>query len=239
MKLQELRTDSDIKRRIEQILDLLRGKHGVPEWQPRYDPISVLVQTILSQNTSDVNSKDAFQSLLASFHKWEDVIDCNVDTIALHIRRSGLGRIKAQRITQALIEIEQRQGRLELDFLKQLTLTDAEDWLCKLPGVGLKTARCVLLFSLGMPALPVDTHIWRVTKRLGLVSQRASLREAHYALRKVVLPTYVYQFHILVIEHGRRICQARHPKCRGCILKHLCMKYITRFSYDDSTRQTD
>jgi len=199
-----------MQKRIRRILDLLRGEYGVPKWQTRSDPVSALVQTILSQNTSDANSRGAFQSLLASFDNWAEVVDADVDTIACCIRCGGLGRIKAQRIKQALGEVVRRRRRLELDFLSQLTPSDAEDWLQKLPGIGLKTARCILLFSLRMPALPVDTHILRVAKRLGLVSPKASLREAHCALGEAVPPVDAYQFHILVIEHGRKICQARH-----------------------------
>lgn len=218
-------TETPIKKKVGQILDLLRKEYGVPEWQPGYDPVSVLVRTILSQNTSDTNSTGAFRSLLASFDNWEDVADADVDTIAHCIRYGGLGRIKAQRIKQALKEIVRERDWLELDFLSQLTLSDAQEWLRKLPGVGVKTARCVLLFSLGMPALPVDTHILRVTKRLGLISPKASLHEAHYALEEVVAPENVYQFHILVIEHGRRTCRARYPNCQDCVLKKICMGY--------------
>jgi len=214
-----------MQEKMRQILDLLRGEYSVPKWQPRSDPVSVLVQTILSQNTSDANSRGAFQSLLVSFNNWGEVVDADVEAIARCIRCGGLGRIKAQRIKQALGEIVRRRGRLELDFLSQLTPSDAEDWLQKLPGIGLKTARCILLFSLGMPALPVDTHILRVAKRLGLVSPKVSLREAHCALGEIVPPMDAYQFHILVIEHGRKICQARHPHCQDCVLKKICMNY--------------
>ena len=215
-----------MQERIKQILDLLRREYVVPEWQPHSDPVSVLVQTILSQNTSDTNSRSAFQSLLASFDNWRELVDADVDDITHCIRGGGLGRIKAQRIKQALGEIVRRQGKLELGFLSQLTSLDAEDWLQKLPGVGPKTARCILLFSLEMPILPVDTHILRVSKRLGLISSDASLHEAHYILGKVVPPADVYQFHILVIQHGRKICQARHPKCKNCVLKTVCDSYI-------------
>jgi endonuclease-3 len=218
-------TETPIKKKIGQMLDLLRKEYGAPQWQPSYDPVSVLVQTILSQNTSDRNSRGAFRTLLASFDNWERVADADVDTIAHCIRCGGLGRIKAQRIKQALKEIMRKQGRLDLDFLSQLTLSDAQEWLQKLSGVGAKTARCVLLFSLGMPALPVDTHILRVAKRLGLIDIKASLHEAHHTLGELVPPEDVYQFHILVIEHGRRICQARHPRCQGCVLKKICTDY--------------
>ena len=220
-------TDAPTRERIRQTLDLLKEEYGVPEWQPRYDPISVLVQTILSQNTSDANSAGAFQSLLASFDNWEDVADADADTIARKISRGGLGRIKAQRIKQALKDIVRKRGRLELDFLGNFTLSEAEDWLQKLHGVGLKTARCVLLFSLGRPALPVDTHILRVTKRLGLISPKASLPEAHRTLGEMVPPEDVYQFHVLVIEHGRRTCLARRPRCQDCVLKNMCMYHVT------------
>lgn len=212
--------------RVRQILDLLKREYGIPEWQIRHDPISVLVQTILSQNTSDTNSGAAFQSLLAAFHSWEDVADADIDTMTSYIRRGGLGNIKALRIKQALKEIALKRGRLELDFLSQLAFSEAEAWLQSLPGVGLKTARCVLLFSLGMPVLPVDTHIFRVTKRLGLIGSGVSLVQAHRELGELVLPENTYQFHILVIEHGRRVCMARHPHCRNCILKNMCKSCI-------------
>jgi endonuclease-3 len=214
-----------MQEKIRQILDLLKREYGVPEWQPCPDPVSMLVQTILSQNTSDTNSRLAFQSLLASFDNWEDVANAEVNTIANCIRRGGLGTIKAQRLKQALKEIMRERGRLELEFLTQLTSSGAEGWLQRLPGVGLKTARCVLLFSLGTPVLPVDTHILRVTKRLGLIRPRASLREAHHALGETVSPDDVYLFHILVIEHGRTTCQARHPNCQACVLKKMCPSY--------------
>jgi endonuclease-3 len=214
-----------MQEKIRQVLDLLRREYGVPELQPHSDSISVLVQTILSQNTSDTNSRGAFQLLLASFDSWKEVADADVDAIANCIRCGGLGRIKARRIKQALGEIMRKRGKLELDFLRQLTSSDAEDWLEKLPGIGPKTARCILLFSLGMPALPVDTHILRVSKRLGLISSRASIHEAHNILGEAVPLADTYQFHILVIEHGRRTCQARHPHCQDCVLQKMCMSY--------------
>jgi len=214
-----------MQEKIRKILDLLRREYGAPERQPCSDPVSVLVQTILSQNTSDTNSRVAFQSLVASFDNWEDVADADVNTIANCIRCGGLGRIKAQRIKQALREIIQKRGRLELGFLTQLTSSGAESWLQGLPGVGLKTARCILLFSLRIPALPVDTHILRVTKRLGLIRPKTSPREAHHVLGEVISPEDVYLFHILVIEHGRKTCQARYPNCQACVLKKICASY--------------
>jgi endonuclease-3 len=219
-------TDAPAPDNLGIILSLLKREYGVPEWQIQGDPISVLIQTILSQTTSDVNSGNAFQSLLATFDNWEGVADADVNTIAYSIRRGGLGRIKAQRIKQALKEIVRKRNRLELEFLKRLDLMEAETWLQRLPGVGLKTARCVLLFSLGVPALPVDTHILRVSGRLGLISLGASLAEAHRVLGEIVSPKDVYQFHVLVIEHGRKICLALRPRCRRCILENICVSYV-------------
>ena len=223
MGSQKLKVQS--KMSIRQILDLLKEEYGVPEWQPRYDPISVLVQTILSQNTSDTNSRGAFVSLLSSFGSWENVADADIDTIEHAIRHGGLGRVKAVRIEKALKEIERKRGRLELDFLSQLNLSEARDWLEQLPGVGVKTASCVLLFSLGMPALPVDTHILRVVKRLGLISSKTSLKQAHQSLGELVPQQDIYQFHVLMIEHGRRLCRAQRPLCHGCVLKEICPSY--------------
>lgn len=226
MKRQRLKPDDLVRDRVELIIGLLAEEYDIPDWQPGDDPISVLVQTILSQNTSDLNSSNAFRSLLASFESWEEVAEADVEAIAHCIRSGGLGRIKAQRIKQALGEINRQRGQLELYFLKQLTPSEAEHWLERLPGVGLKTARCVLLFSLGMPALPVDTHILRVTKRLGLISPRASLDEAHRVLGELVPAEDAYRFHIIVIEHGRHICQARRPRCPICTLKEICPSAI-------------
>jgi endonuclease-3 len=143
---------------IEQVIALLSRDYGRPHWQPDHRPLAGLIRTILSQNTSDVNSHRAFASLLAAFPGWEEMAAAEVGEIARAIRVGGLGEIKAPRIKQALAEIKRQRGRLELDFLNALPLAAAREWLLRLPGVGTKTANCVFLFSLGIPALPVDTH---------------------------------------------------------------------------------
>jgi len=210
---------------IERIVFLLMGEYGDRKWQPRHSPLSVLIQTILSQNTSDANSSRAFESLSASFDSWEDVAEASVTEIAVSIKSGGLGLIKAKRIKEALGEIERKRGKLELHFLNQLPLDKARDWLKHLPGVGSKTANCVLLFSLGKPALPVDTHVFRVTKRLGLINLRASAEQAHTLLEKIVPSNKVYNFHMLLIEHGRKVCKAQRPRCTQCVLRRLCPSY--------------
>ena len=203
----------------------LIAKYGNREWQPSRSPLSVLVQAIISQNTSDVNSRWAFESLLQSFGGWEDVAAAEVDEIAASIRGGGLGEIKAKRIKQSLGEIQRKRGKFDLTFLDQLPLAEARDWLKQLPGVGTKTANCVLLFSSGRPALPVDTHIFRVARRLGLVDSRTSVEEVHRLLAGIVPPDDVYQFHVLMIEHGRRVCKAQRPRCPQCMLWRLCPGY--------------
>jgi len=207
---------------VEQIIKLLGAEYGKRKWRRRQSPVEVLVQTILSQNTSDRNSGQAFEQLLASFGSWEDVADASVGEISHSIKAGGLGVVKAKYIKQALEEIRRRRGDFELDFLRKLPVDEARDWLRQLPGVGMKTASCVLLFSLGMPALPVDTHVSRVARRLGLIDTKASAEKAHKLLEALLPSQDVYQFHVMLIEHGRRICKAQRPRCWECVLWRLC-----------------
>ncbi len=208
--------------RIEEIIRLLKKEYGPRRWKPDRDPISTLVATVLSQNTSDVNSHRAFDSLVATFGNWEAVAAADTNEIARSIKAGGLAEIKARRIKLILHEIQERQGRLDLSFLDELTIDETKARLRKLPGVGPKTAACVLLFSLGKPALPVDTHVFRVAKRLGLVDSRVSVERAHEILENLVPPEKVYEFHLHMVEHGRRVCKAQRPRCQLCILRGLC-----------------
>jgi endonuclease-3 len=211
--------------KIRQILGLLAAEYGTPEWHPDGRPLSTLVQTILSQNTSDANSGRAFRSLLVAFPTWPDVLEADAPDVAAAIRAGGLADIKAGRIKQTLEMIERERGALDLDFLKDLPTEDAIDWLKRLPGVGDKTAACVLLFSLGRPVLPVDTHIFRVSKRLGLLLDRVSASQAHRQLQELVPRHSVYAFHVLMIEHGRKTCKAQRPRCPLCVLRDMCPSY--------------
>jgi endonuclease-3 len=219
---QEARHDIFEPVAIEEIIELLEQEYSPRKWQPARDPIDVLIGTILSQNTSDANSGRAFASLKAGFDSWEAVASAPAERIAQVIKSGGLSQIKAVRIKQVLEQIEKEQGRISLDALKSMNMAEAEDYLMRLVGVGHKTARCVLLFSLGKPSLPVDTHVFRVAKRLGLIDSRASIEKAHSLLQEQIPPSNVYQFHIHVIEHGRRICHARQPRCNRCILRGIC-----------------
>jgi len=207
---------------IQEVIERLEQAYGPRKWQPDRNPIDVLIGTILSQNTSDANSEGAFASLKASFDSWEDAASAPAEHIAGVIKSGGLSQIKAVRIKQVLEQIEKEQGRISLDSLKSMNMAEAEAYLMHLPGVGYKTASCVLLFSLGKPSLPVDTHVFRVAKRLGLIDSRVSIEKAHSLLQAQTPPSKVYQFHIHMIEHGRRICHARQPRCNRCILRGAC-----------------
>jgi endonuclease-3 len=219
---QEARHDIFEPVAIEEIIERLEQAYGPRKWQPGKDPIDVLIGTILSQNTSDANSGRAFASLKASFDSWEAVASAPAEHIARVIKSGGLSQIKAVRIKQVLEQIEKEQGRISLDSLEAMDMAEAEDYLMRLPGVGHKTASCVLLFSLRKPSLPVDTHIFRVARRLGLIDSGASAEKAHSLLQEQIPHSMVYQFHIHMIEHGRQICHARQPRCNRCILRSIC-----------------
>ena len=207
---------------IEEVIELLEREYGPSKWQSDRDPIDVLIGTILSQNTSDANSERAFASLKASFDSWKAVASAPAEHTARVIKSGGLSQIKSVRIKQVLEQIEKEQGRISLDSLESKPMAEAEDYLMRLPGVGHKTASCVLLFSLGKPSLPVDTHVFRIAKRLGLIDSKVSTEKAHSLLQEQTPPSKVYQFHVHMIEHGRRICHARQPRCNKCILRSVC-----------------
>ena len=208
--------------KISEIIELLQKEYGSIKWRSGTDPLSELIRTILSQNTSDHNSWRAFDSLLAKFGSWEAVAEGSVEDITEAIKLGGLAKVKAPRIKQILQQIQSQRGSLDLRFLKKMPVAKAKEWLQSLPGVGPKTAACVLLFSLGKPVLPVDTHIHRVAKRLGLIDSKVSAEKAHEILGEMVPARDVYQFHIHMIEHGRRVCKAQRPRCRECVLLKVC-----------------
>lgn len=212
-----------------EIIDLLNAEYGSPPagrtgppFRPRLDPLDELIQTVLSQNTSDTNSERAFARLLETFPDWQSVMAAEPQRLEAAIQVGGLARTKTPRIQSILAEVWNRQGSFDLSFLAGLPLEEARAWLRSLPGVGPKTAACVLLFSLGLPALPVDTHVYRVAKRLGLVPPKASAEKAHTLLEATLEPEEVYPFHIDLIRHGRLTCSAQRPRCPTCVLRHRC-----------------
>jgi endonuclease-3 len=205
-------------------LDLL---YGPRKWHPYNLPIDQLVVTILSQHTSDINTGRAFASLRARFPTWEEVIAAPTGAVADAIRSGGLADQKAPRIQGVLAEVLRTVGSFDLTFLRDMSVPEAREWLVRLHGVGPKTASCVLLFSLGMPALPVDTHVHRVARRLGLIGPNVSAEAAHALLEKALGGDrdQVYAFHVNMIAHGRAICTARRPYCERCSLSDCCDYY--------------
>ena len=212
------------------VLARLRAYYGTPEPRQSDGALAELVQTILSQNTSDVNTERAFASLWARFGDWEAILAAPTSAVADAIRSGGLAEIKAPRIQGVLRAIEQDRGELSLEFLADLPLDEARSYLTSLGGVGPKTAACVLLFALGMPALPVDTHVHRVSKRLGLIGERISAEAAHRLLEATIPPAEMFDAHMLLIRHGRVICKALRPRCEACPLADVCPKVGVRTS---------
>lgn len=186
------------------------------------EALEELVFTILTQHTSDVNARQAFQRLKARFPRWEALLDAPLEALEEAIRPAGLARQKAPRLQQALRTILERRGNLALDFLKDMPLEEAKAWLRSLPGVGPKTAAIVLCFALGRPAMPVDTHVYRVAKRLGLLAPGDNAEKAHDLLERAVAPEEVYPFHVYLITHGRQVCKAQRPRCKECVLRDIC-----------------
>ena len=204
------------------ILDKLSLKFGEVAWKPRLDPLPELVYTILSQNTSDKNSERAFKNLTSVFRNMESLVDADITIIEKCIKIGGLAAIKSARIQKVLQTIIHLRGNLDLSFLADIPLENAKDWLKKLPGIGPKSAAVILCFSFGRPAMPVDTHIYRVASRLGLIPNKASFQSAHDILENLVLRKEIFRFHVYLIQHGRKICKAQKPLCGSCILKNDC-----------------
>ncbi|MBN1572514.1 MAG: endonuclease III [Deltaproteobacteria bacterium] len=209
-------------KKIANILEKLEGYFGIPEKRLRKDPLSELIFSILSQNTTDLNRDRAYASLMSRFERWEDVMAADVKEIEEAIRVGGLAPQKSVRIKEILGEIYNERGRLDLDHLSDMDRDEALDYLTSFKGVGVKTASIVLLFSLGKPAFPVDTHIYRVTKRLGLVDEKADVTSAHKIMERLVPEDKYFPFHILLIRLGREYCKARRPLCEECPLNSLC-----------------
>jgi endonuclease-3 len=212
---EQLLTPAEVVRRLTAL-------YGEPEWRPHGDATSELVLTLLSQNTSDTNSGRAFSRLLQRFPHWEAVLDAPFAEVEDAIRPGGLAPTKAPRLQAMLAEVRQRTGGFDLRFLADLPVERAREWLRSLPAVGPKTAACVLLFGLGMPGLPVDTHVHRVSQRLRLVPEKATPEQAQTQLEAEVPSKDHYIFHILLIRHGRHMCTARSPKCPSCPLLEGC-----------------
>ncbi|MHA2264640.1 MAG: endonuclease III domain-containing protein [Candidatus Thorarchaeota archaeon] len=216
---------SESKQKIAKVCKLLVKHYGDTVVEKKLLPIDELVLTILSQNTNDVNMYRAFESLKAKYKTWDEVLVTSEEELAKVIYSSGFFRIKAKRIQATLKEIKERTGDLDLSLLEDMSKSDATNWLTSLHGVGPKTAAIVLLFCFGMPTLPVDTHVWRVSKRLGLVPMKTSRERAQILLEEIVPKSCVYSLNHNLVKHGREVCKALKPNCNDCFLNKICDYY--------------
>ena len=212
----------NLRQRADIIHEKLLEYYGYPEWRHPLPPLDELISTILSQNTNDANRDRAFKNLRACFPTWEEVRDADEEAVVAAIRSAGLANQKGPRIQNVLRQITKQRGALDLSFLDQMSTQEASGWLQKFKGVGAKTAAIVLLFSLGKPAFPVDTHIYRVTGRLGLRPQKMSAEASHKYLEDCFLEDMYYPLHLNLIRLGREICLARKPNCSACPLSEFC-----------------
>jgi endonuclease-3 len=210
------------RRRVYAIRDRLRLVYGIPVDRPHGDALAELVLTVLSQSTNDRNRDVAYFGLRERFESWEAVRDAPVDEIELAIRPGGISKVKSGRIKAILEAVTTTSPRLDLTWLASHTVPQAQEYLCSLPGVGRKTAACVLLFSFGMRDVPVDTHVSRVGTRLGLFRPGAPFEELHDVMLAITPRGQELELHLNLLRHGRRTCHARRPQCAACALARMC-----------------
>ncbi len=210
------------RQRLIQVRDILRNTFGTPTWHLELPAVDELVCTILSQNTNDINRDKAFQALKARYPSWEAVRDADPGELEYVIRIAGLANQKGPNIQAALRDITAERGEIDLDWLRGTDAETARKWLVGLRGVGPKTAAIVMVFALGMPAFPVDTHVYRVTGRIGLRPAELDITKTHAYMEQIADPADYGTLHLNLIDLGREICQARKPKCPICPIRQLC-----------------
>ena len=229
----------DKKARVKRACEILEQAYGTPARDTQGDDLtSMLVRTILSQNTNDANRDRAFEALRAAFPTWEAVCDAPPRKIAAAIRTGGLAERKSAAIRGFLRALRRERGDTRLDFLGEMTDEQVYGFLCGHKGIGVKTASIILCFGCGRDVFPVDTHIYRVSRRLGLIPSNLSREQAHEALEALIPPGWYYPLHLNFITHGRRVCHARNPRCERCILRDLCDFYAQQVdSHRDPPRE--
>ena len=208
--------------RVRRLNRKLGAAYGMPTHPRARSGLDQLIATVLSQNTNDNNSLEGFRRLKRRFRSWKRAAEAPAADIADAIRVAGLANVKSVRIKDILRKVKADHGRYTLEPLSKMPMQNARDYLKSFEGVGRKTIACVLLFSFNMPVFPVDTHILRVSQRLGLIPEKATADQAHEILQAVVPADLVYPFHLLVIQHGRVACHARKPQCARCVIASDC-----------------
>lgn len=215
------RDDDPVREAVLRIHRRLEDEYGTPEQGERLDPLEEVVFTILSQNTTDTNRDRAWESMWATFDDWDDVASAPEDELAEAIQPGGLHRTKAKRIQALLEQVREERGAYDLDHLASAPMEEARRDLSRFKGMGAKSVNCVLLFSLGRPAFPVDTHVHRILRRVGVL-ETGDLTRANRKMQELVPDELSYPLHVNLIRHGRRICHARGPRCRECAIEDLC-----------------
>lgn len=217
-----------IERKVARLTTLLEEAYGLPPKRREEDPLEILIQTILSQNTNDRNRDRAYERLRQRFATWEAVMEASLEGLVRTIRVAGLAHQKARRIQDVLRWVQGRFGKLDLDGLRSITNEGIEETMGGLKGIGPKTLHCLLLFGLGREAFPVDTHILRVGKRIGFIPRGMGAAEAHRWMAPFVPEGRSLSLHLHLIRFGRSVCQARKPRCECCFLTKECDAYTKR-----------
>ena len=212
----------DLVAQARAVRDRLMAHYGHPHWREHRPPLEELIITTLAQNSTDHNAEIAYRRLRERFPTWMDVMTAPVDAVIEAVRPAGLGNQKGPRIQAILRKVWEERGEFDLSFLGEMSTEDAEAWLTSIKGVGHKTASIVLLFCFNRPTFPVDTHVARVSKRLGLAPANASTRQIRALWEHLLPPEDYYPVHLNLIRHGREVCRARHPQCERCILASVC-----------------
>ena len=226
----DLQPDENMIQKAQAVYNLLEAFYGLPEWRTPLPPVDELVSTILSQNTNDVNRDVAFDRLKTRFSNWEEVRDAPLEEVEEAIRPAGLANQKAPRMQTILHQITEERGQIDLNFLRDEEREAARAWLNRFKGVGPKTAAIVLQFSLGIPAFPVDTHVYRVSGRLGLRPPKMNVEKTHAWMEKLFEPEQYGPGHLNIIRLGREICHARKPECNNCPINRICEYYLNSLS---------
>ncbi|MBD3183944.1 endonuclease III [Candidatus Poribacteria bacterium] len=222
-----MKNEKALRKKVKEINDILEEEFGIPQLEKDLnkmdrDPLDSLINTILSQNTNDVNRDKAYNNLRQQFPKWEDVLAADAEDIADAIRVGGLANQKSVRIKGVLEWIKENYGELNIDFICDMEPQEAIELFSQLKGVGLKTMNVVLAFACGRDVFPVDTHIFRITKRLDIVPEKATADKAHEIMGRLFPEGKAFSFHINLIRFGRTRCHARNPECKGCPLMDYC-----------------
>jgi endonuclease-3 len=209
-------------RRVRAVRDRLREVYGVPIMAPHEQPLDELILTVLSQSTNDRNRDIAYERLRERFPSWEAVMHAPNEEVEEAIRPGGISKVKSKRIQAILEAIDSGEHGFDLSWLRGVSVSEGQAYLCSLPGVGRKTAACVLLFAYGLHDVPVDTHVSRVGMRLHLLRPGAPFEELHDAMLALTAPGEELELHVNLLRHGRRTCHARTPDCAGCALRRMC-----------------